>query len=135
MKFKNMKSFSLTIIIINIKTYTIIIIIIVIVYVFDTEINTGKLKHNCMYLKLNHNIKCRTPCIVKKKQTNYYHVNFPFTGSLVTEQFHKKDNSANLFAASLKTTSKRARSAEYSIKTNCWNGLGLANPKIVVNYG
>ena len=24
-------------------------------YVFDTEINTGKLKHNCMYLKLNPN--------------------------------------------------------------------------------
>ena len=68
MKFKNMKSFSLTIIIINIKTYTIIIIIIVIVYVFDTEINTGKLKRNCMYLKLNHNIKISVQNLVLSRK-------------------------------------------------------------------
>ena len=72
MKFKNMKSFSLTIIIIiNIKTYTITIIIIVTVYVFDTEINTGKLKHNCgscMYLMLNHNIKISVQNLVLSRK-------------------------------------------------------------------
>ena len=122
MKFKNMHSFSLTIIIIiNIKTYTIIIIIIVIVNVFDTEINTGKLKHNCMYLRLHHNIKISVQNLVLSRKNKLIII-------MLISLY-------GIFGNRTVKTSKRARSAEYSIKTNCWNGLGLANPKIVVNYG